>query len=217
MPALLIAIEGIDGSGKNTQAGFLKEHFEAQGKRALIIRYPRYTVAPYGPLISDWLHGHHGDPLTLDPYMASLPYAIDRATDPVLREALETVDVILLDRYVASNMAFQGAKLAERHERETYWRWARELEFGYNNLPLPDFTFVLRVHSEVAQRQIQERIKAGNQLTGKRDLYEQSDSLLSRAAACYEELAELYEWPVIEQIPGDPRAVTEQILRYITT
>ena len=143
---LLVAIEGIDGSGKGTQAALLAERARDAGLAVATFSFPRYGVGAFSALIADYLNGELG---TVRPELPALLYAGDRlsAKDELL-QALAEHDVVVLDRYVASNLAHQGAN-AEPERRAEVVSWIAELEYGLYALPKPDLTVLLDLPPEV--------------------------------------------------------------------
>jgi dTMP kinase len=147
----LIAIEGIDGSGKGTQAALLRDALAARGLMTALISFPRYQETFFGARIGDFLNGRFGSLDQVHPFLAATLFAGDRLESrPMLIEALETHDVVVLDRYVASNIAHQAAKRTD-DERTTLAQWILNLEFLVNKLPRPDVSLLLDLPATTAQ------------------------------------------------------------------
>ena len=109
----LVVIEGLDGAGKRTLADRLVAALDARVAR---FAFPRYTEDVHAELVRDALYGRMGD-LAASVHGMAVLFALDRrAAAPALRAALETHDVVLVDRYVASNAAYGAAR---RHEGAT--------------------------------------------------------------------------------------------------
>ena len=107
-----IAIEGIDGSGKHTQAEWLGRAFAARGIPYVPFSFPRYGSS-FGKLIASFLNGEFGRLDAIDAHLSALLYAGDRfEAKPELEAALAAGKTILTDRYVASNLAHQTARVA---------------------------------------------------------------------------------------------------------
>jgi dTMP kinase len=114
----LVAIEGIDGSGKGTQARQLLQRLEADGLRARLLSFPRYEATFFGRAVGQYLDGAFGSLGQVHPFFASLLFAGDRfESRSLLTDALAAHDIVVLDRYVASNVAHQAARL-EGPQRE---------------------------------------------------------------------------------------------------
>ena len=108
----LIVIEGVDGSGKRTQTELLSRALTARGIACLTVSFPHYDSF-FGRMIGRFLNGEFGDLDAVDPHFAALLYAGDRLeAKPQLESALAAGKTILADRYVASNLAHQGARVA---------------------------------------------------------------------------------------------------------
>ena len=134
-----IVIEGLDGSGKSTQLTLLREHLDQQGVRYKYLHFPRLEEGIYGKLVARFLRGEMGANDLVDPYLVALIFAGDRSdAAPMIRGWMDDGYLVIVDRYVYSNIAFQCAKLSEQDERDRLRNWILEFEFEYNSLPKPD-------------------------------------------------------------------------------
>jgi dTMP kinase len=151
---LLVNIEGIDGSGKGTQAARLQARLVAQGCRTQLVSFPRYRETSFGHKVADFLNGRFGQLNEVNPFLASLLYAGDRFESKAwLADAIENHEVVIFDRYVASNMAHQASKF-DGAERAELIAWIEQLEFGVYELPRPDLSVLLDIPPQVAQQLI---------------------------------------------------------------
>ena len=108
---MLIVIEGLDGAGKRTLADGLRSEFEAAGKSVAAMAFPRYGQSVPADVAAEALHGEHGD-LADSVYAMAMLFALDRAGAAELIDGLRrSNDVLILDRYVASNAAYSAARL----------------------------------------------------------------------------------------------------------
>ena len=210
MTARLIAVEGIDGSGKGTQSRLLTDALNADGRRAALLSFPRYSETFFGARIGDFLNGRFGSLGGVDPFLASLLFAGDRLeSKPVLLAALAEHDVVVLDRYVASNVAHQGAK-RDGAERAELARRIEHVEFTLNALPRPDVTVWLDLPVPLASRLI--AAKAARDYTDRAaDLQEENTAYLARVAAVYAELARGDGWVRVACAEGDAVRSVEAI------
>ncbi len=185
---MLIAIEGIDGSGKGTQAAGLRDRLRAEGVTVDLLSFPRYDATRFGKAIGDFLNGRFGSLDAVHPLLASLLYAGDRfESRDVLRAALESNDAVVLDRYVASNIAHQGAKL-QGGERAELMDWIETVEFEIFRLPRPDLVILLDLPAAKAQELIAK--KSARSYTDKAaDLHEADGGYLAAVREVYRELA----------------------------
>jgi dTMP kinase len=183
---VLIAIEGVDGAGKRTLSEGLRASFEASGKSVATLAFPRYGQSVTADVAAEALHGEHGD-LASSVYAMALLFALDRAgaigeIERLTRES----DVVILDRYVASNAAYSAARLHEDAAGQAV-AWVHGLEYQRLGLPAPDWQVLLNVTAELAGERA--RTRAERDPTRARDSYERDDGLQQRTRAVYAELA----------------------------
>ncbi|MFC9894026.1 dTMP kinase [Nocardia sp. NPDC127579] len=184
---VLIAVEGLDGAGKRTLIEAVATHLRASGLRVATLAFPRYERSVHADLAAEALRGRHGDLADSVNAMALL-FALDRAdAGPELTKLLLDNDIVILDRYVASNAAYNAARL-EQPADGPVTRWVADLEFGRFELPVPDLQLLLNVDTELAA----ERARARGELDANRalDAYERDGGLQQRTLAVYRELAE---------------------------
>ena len=207
---MLVAIEGIDGSGKGTQAKRLFERLQSAGTSAELLSFPRYGDTRFGKAIGDFLNGRFGPLNAVHPLLASLLYAGDRfESRELLLEAMKSNDVVILDRYVASNIAHQGAKLAAV-EREELKKWVETIEYEIFALPRPDLVILLDLPAETAQELIAK--KAARSYTEKTaDLQEADGTYLAAVRDVYRELAvDEPHWRIVPcQREGELRSIED--------
>lgn len=189
---IFVAIEGGDGSGKATQALELETRALKQGYDVLHVGFPQYGNAS-ADLIEKYLNGKYGPATTVNPELASVLYAIDRysASEKIREHLKKPHSLVISDRYVASNLAHQGAKISDAAERKIFYEQIINLEFGILNLPVPDLNIVLLVPPRVAQENINHK-PPRSYTSEQRDEHEQDADHLARANANYEELVKLY-------------------------
>jgi dTMP kinase len=183
---VLIAIEGVDGAGKRTLAQGLTEAFEAAGKSVATLAFPRYGQSIHADLAAEALHGQHGD-LASSVYAMALLFALDRAGGAAqIRELCGDHDVVLLDRYVASNAAYSAARLHQGADGEVV-DWVLQMEYRRLQLPAPDWQVLLGVSAELAG--LRARDRARQDASRSRDAYERDNELQQRTGAAYADLA----------------------------
>jgi dTMP kinase len=193
---VLLAIEGIDGSGKGTQAGRLCETAAAKGYRAASFSFPLYDRNPFSRAIADYLNGEFGAADDVHPELAALLYAGDRFhARPRLLAALEEHDLVVCDRYVASNAAHQGAKL-EGAARRRLLDWLEEVEYGEFGLPRPDLVVLLDAPVALA-RELVGRKAARGYTTLEADIHEADAGHSGATREVYLELARRDGWRVV--------------------
>ena len=186
MHGLLIAIEGVDGAGKRTLCQGLRTGFEAHGKSVAALSFPRYGHSVAADLAAEALHGQHGD-LASSVYAMAVLFALDRAgARDEIGHLLLAYDVLILDRYVASNAAYSAARLHQDASGEAA-EWVRHLEYDRLRLPAPDWQVLLDVPAELAADRARHREHAES--ARPRDAYERDDDLQRRTGHVYAGLA----------------------------
>lgn len=183
----LIAVEGLDGAGKNTLVTGLVDEWTRRGARVATFTFPRYGRSLTADIASEALHGNHGD-LRESVYAMALLFALDRsAAVAEIAAAAEAADVVILDRYVASNAAYSAARLHQDADGEVV-RWVADLEFGRLGLPAPDRQILLGVPAETAMARAESRASAD--ASRARDHYERDSDLQHRVDAVYRRMAD---------------------------
>jgi dTMP kinase len=192
----LIALEGIDGSGKRTQLDLLARKLGARGLAVFVISFPRYESF-YGKLVGRYLNGEFGTLDGVDPHLSALLYAGDRLeARPEIEAALSAGKIVLADRYVGSNLAHQTARVPPE-QREEFLAWLKHLEYGLYTLPVEDLIVYLRVPVAEAHRLVAQ--KAARAYTNlKRDIQEADITHLEQTAIIYERLATEANWARID-------------------
>ncbi len=146
MKGLFLAIEGGDGSGKSSQIALLEEFFRKCDRTVKAIHFPRVTAKPYGRMIAEFLRGEYGSVENVHPKLAALIYALDRQqAASQLKDAVAAGQVLIADRYIFSNIAYQCAKEPDVIKRIGLAEWIESLEYGYHGIPRPDLTLYLDV------------------------------------------------------------------------
>jgi dTMP kinase len=192
----LIALEGIDGSGKRTQLDLLARALDARGLPTMCISFPRYESS-FGKLVARYLNGEFGPLEAVDPHFSALLYAGDRfEAKGDLESALSAGKIVLADRYIGSNLAHQTERVPPEH-RDDFLAWLKRLEYGLYGLPVEDLVVYLRVPVAEAHRLI--GLKAARSYTSLRhDILEADVTHLEQTARIYERLATEPNWVRID-------------------
>ena len=149
--AKLISIDGLDGSGKNTQSELLRDRLRAEGCTAEVVSFPMYgspscfAVEMY---LSGALGGHPDD---TGAYPAATFFAVDRyiSMRTTWGKLLDTCDYIIFNRYTSANAVHQLSKLG-RADWDEFLHWLYDFEFARLGLPRPDLTLYLVVEPDVS-------------------------------------------------------------------
>ena len=192
----LIAIEGIDGSGKRTQVELLTAALRERGHSVLATGFPQYD-SWFGKMVGQFLTGELGPLESVDPHFSALLYAGDRFEGkPKVEEALSNGQFVLVDRYIGSNLAHQAARV-DPAKRAAFQKWIEHLEYGIYGLPKEDLVLYLRVPPVEAQKLV--ALKSARSYTSaQKDLLEASLRHLEDAAQMYDALAKRPNWNTIE-------------------
>ena len=183
---MFIVIDGLDGSGKATQAKLLYEHLLKAGYKVKTIDFPRYYDNFWGEFIGNGLAGKYGAWNKLDPHIASVFYALDRQeTAPQIKKWLEEGYIIISDRYTSANQLYQVPKIKNPRKREQFMRWLEYMEFEILGVPRPDLVLFLDVPPWISKKLLENKNNdSKKRYTRKRkDLHESDYELLERAYA----------------------------------
>lgn len=194
----LIAFEGIDGSGKRTQMGLLHDLLAAGGGGHSVYStgFPQYD-SWFGKMVGQFLNGDFGPLESVDPHFTALLYAGDRfEAKPKLEAALNNGQIVLVDRYIGSNLAHQTARVPPDKQPD-FRRWIEHLEYVIYGLPREDRIIYLRVPPREAQALVAKKSKR-DYTSSKRDIQEASLKHLELAAGIYDLLARDSPWVTIE-------------------
>ena len=173
MRGLLLVLEGVDGSGKSSQIEMLAEYFQKVGMKVAAMHFPRVYEQPYGVMVGALLRGEFG--VNVDPHFAALLFSLDRLhAAPELRARVKRGEVVILDRYVYSNIAYQTAKVADPERRRILGDWIEELEFKHHDLLRPDLALFLDAPLEFTLANLAEKREGADReyLRGKKDIHE---------------------------------------------
>lgn len=152
MHGKLFVIEGLDGSGKQTQSNMLFSRLKADGKNVLKVEYPNYK-SESSALAKMYLRGDFGKkPEDVSPYISSTFYAADRYASykTEYEDFYKQGGVIIADRYTTSNMVHQASKIHNDTERDRFLEWLWDLEFHIYQIPVPTQVFFLDIQPETA-------------------------------------------------------------------
>lgn len=185
---MFIVIEGLDGAGKSTQVKKIREEFKQRGIESEYLHFPRFDAPVYGDLIAKFLRGELGDLNSVNPYLVALIYAGDRANaSSMIQDWLDNNKVVIVDRYVYSNIAYQCAKCDDSVQKEMLRDWIFNLEYNENHIVKPDLTLFLDVPFSFTKRNLEQDRQGDDRdyLNGKKDIHEASLSFQQRVKDVY--------------------------------
>jgi dTMP kinase len=203
----LIAVEGIDGSGKRTQVDLLTAALQARGHSVYSTGFPQYH-SWFGRMVGQFLNGELGPLESVDPHFTALLYAGDRfEAKPKLEAALNNGQIVLADRYIGSNLAHQTARVPAA-KRSAFLDWIEHLEYNIYGLPRESLILYLRVPPSEAQKLIA-RKSMRSYTSAQKDLLEASLLHLEDAAGMYDVLSRRPNWAAIECFDSKLHAMRE--------
>lgn len=195
MNGKLIVIEGLDGSGKATQAELLTKSMTENGMTVKKVSFPDYD-SDSSALVKMYLAGQFGTkPNDVNAFAASAFYAVDRYASykKNWKDDYEK-GVIIADRYTTSNAIHQCSKLP-REQWDDYLKWLFEFEFQKLAIPTPDIVIYLHVDPVVSQKLMSSRY-AGDE--SKKDIHERDIEYLKKSQEAAKYCCKTLGWKVVE-------------------
>ena len=185
---MFIVLEGLDGAGKSTQFKLLRDMFNAKGVECEYLHFPRFDAPVYGDLIASFLRGDLGSVESVNPYMVAMLYAGDRAdASKMIRSWLSEGKVVVVDRYVYSNIGYQCAKIQDAKARQRLKEWILDLEYNHFDIPRPEVSLFLDVPFAFTAERLAS-VREGEDrsyLNGGKDIHESSLSLQESVRRVY--------------------------------
>ncbi|MBQ4037518.1 MAG: thymidylate kinase [Clostridia bacterium] len=204
----LIVIDGLDGSGKNTQATLLYKTLCEEGVRCRLVSFPDYESPACQP-VKMYLSGAFGsNPESVNSYASSTFFAVDRFASFRLdwKKDYDEGAVIIANRYTTANAIHQLTKLPVE-EHEAFLDWLYDFEFQKLGLPVPDLTLLLRVPVEKSLELIDVRGED-------KDIHENREHL-QKAALAASTCAKKWQWQVLDCVENGAMKTIEEIGRSV--
>ena len=192
----LIVIEGLDGSGKGTQAAELAKNLAAGGAPVRKVSFPDYA-SDSSALVKMYLSGQFGkDPQDVNAYAASTFYAVDRFAS-FKRDwggFYEDGGIVVADRYTTSNAVHQCSKLPQE-QWDAFLAWLFDFEYHLLGIPSPDLVVYLSVDPAVSQRLMTGRYHGDE---SKKDIHEGNLDYLRRSRQAAEYCSAHLGWKEVD-------------------
>jgi dTMP kinase len=188
----LIVIEGIDGSGKETQAKLLVERLIKESHAVEMTDFPRHGE-PSAALVDDYLNNKFGKATEVHPCFASMLYAKDRhSMKQDMDKWLSEGKIIVSNRYVSANYGHQGCKIKDKEKRLKFFKWLDELEYEWFGIPKPSINLFLYVPWNIAKELILTKRESTRDYINKgvKDAHEDDDEHLRLAVESYLDVVE---------------------------
>ena len=219
-----IVIEGLDGAGKSTQIELLSKYFKSKNKSVEYLHFPTYNSEIFGGLISDFLSGKFGELSCVNPYLVALLFAGDRFNmSQKIQKHLDEGTNVIADRYVYSNIAFQGAKLNSKKEQAEICEWIFKMEYEYFKIPKPDLNIFLNVPLEFTKKTLEKRREKNDReyLKGNQDIHEANIEFQAKVLKMYKLAIQKYpDFKKIDCYDANnkiftPEKISEKIIKLI--
>lgn len=193
-----IVIEGLDGSGKSTQVKKLCNYFIQKGVPFEFMHFPNTDEEYFGKLISRFLRGEFGTLGEVDAWVVAMFFAGNRwVMSDTIKQWLDHKTLVLVDRYVFSNIAYQAAKVANETKKQELRNWIYALEFDRFKIPKPDVSIWLDVPITFVERQLKTAREDADRsyLNGGKDIHEENidfqQLVYNEYTSCYKQFSEL--------------------------
>ena len=201
----IIVIEGIEGSGKETQSKLLVDALNKMGIKSIEFSFPMYDT-PTGKIFKEYFLSNNNyfqeGYENLDPELVCLYTAADRKYNiNKINKYLSDDYIVVINRYTSSNMANQGSKYEDSEDRFYMYQWIDKLEYWLLKLPKPDYTILLNMP-----------YKYNKQISFDLSLEKSKEE---RVLQAYLELAGLYNWDVIDCVLDNKEKTIDEIHKEI--
>ncbi|MCR4329215.1 MAG: hypothetical protein NUV65_01575 [Candidatus Roizmanbacteria bacterium] len=209
----LVVIDGGDGSGKATQSALLSEYFNAKGINHRMYDFPRYYNSFHGSIVGRMLKGEFGPFDSISPYLASLAYALDRASvREEMSDYLQKGGIIISNRYATSSMAHQSAKFKKKKDSIDFLDWIYDLEYKKHKIPKEDIVIYLYVPWKYGLELDKKKAKRGYLGKKKLDLAEKNIEHRKASEKMYLTLCRKHKhWVKIDCVENDRLRSRESI------
>ncbi len=199
----IITFEGGDGVGKKTHAEMLVERLKKEGYDVETLSFPRYET-PTGKIIRAYLDGKFGSLNEVPVKIASAFYTADRlAAQQEIKAWIEEGKIVVLDRYLESNMVYQAAKLPETERMESM-EWLKDFEINEFGILPSDIVICLTLTEEAALKAMAAENREKDILEGNRDYQ-------IEVHKTYHQAAKLFGWKTVDCIPQGKRLPKEEV------
>ncbi len=186
-------IEGLDGSGKSTQLELLRKYLRGQEQPFQDIHFPKLNQGYFGDMIAQYLRGEFGGLNEVHPQLVALLFAADRHEHAqTLKNWLADGQILIADRYVNSNIAFQCAKLEDEAEKIALREWILNIEYNYYKIPRPKVSLYLDVPFKAVKKSLTKEREGADRdyLNGKKDIHEADLSFQEKVRQEYLKMVE---------------------------
>lgn len=184
-PGKFIVIDGLDGSGKKTQADLLLERLRKDGYQVEMVDFPQYDSWS-SEFVQRYLRGEFGTSKEVNPKQASYFYALDRfAASFQVKKWLQEGKIVISNRYVSANKGHQVGKVYTDEKKKEILDWINGMEYGDLGIPIPNLTLFLHMTPEIGQKLVNMKSQREYLQGKKMDIHEADINHLKDAEKAY--------------------------------
>lgn len=205
----LIVFEGLDYSFKETNSKKLYEYIkEKVTDKVFLLSFPNYE-SESSIFVKNYLSGKYGKASEVDPYQSSMFYAMDRY-DTIhnlkIKEKIEDGYIIIMDRYIGSNLIFQSTKFDNDENINKFIDSISNFEYNLLDLPKEDIVIYMNMPIDVSHKLMKERkLKSGDSVDGHEDNYE----FMKKVECNANKIAKKLNYEIINCVNEDNNIKTE--------
>lgn len=191
---MIIVFEGLDGSGKETQTKLIEKRLNDIGIKTVRIGFPNYSNK-YSIFVKEYLNGNFGS--NLNPYLISTFFGLDRFgvyKNEMIRYIKQGY-IIVCDRYIYSNLIYQGSLINNVEDRNKFFEWVLYFEYGICGLPKEDMTFFMDLSIDINLDIIKKRCN--------KDIYEKDYDFMIKCYKTAKHLRDKYNFINIKCDDGE--------------
>jgi dTMP kinase len=183
---ITVAIEGLDGAGKHTSTLYVHKALLDAGIDVSSGSFPRYGDTKQSELIQEYLGGLYGEPRSIHPILAGKLFIDERVESiPWIRAKQQASQILLLDRYTPSNIAYQAAKGKDQEHKLEIGSRLAYIEHQFGCVPVADLTIYLKWPVESCVARLKKRAATQDRPI---DAIEADVEYLRNVAAIYEDV-----------------------------
>lgn len=199
---MIVAFEGLDGSGKGTQSQILSAKMSAKGIDNSLYSFPNYKGTNFGLEVGKYLNGGFGALDEIPPQFPVMLYAMDRfEMKKSIMADIAAGSNIIFDRYVPSNIAHQAVKFPE-NQQKTFSDWVKRLEYNILEMPSPDVIIFLDASPEIAGKMVEKKGKR-SYTDAVKDIHEENENYIHKVYNMYKKMAFEEDWLIMQVTDGE--------------
>lgn len=199
---MIVAFEGLDGSGKGTQSQRLSARMSAKGIDNSLYSFPNYKGTSFGLEVGKYLNGGFGKLDEVPPQFPVMLYAMDRYE--MKKRIIEDIRLetnIIFDRYVPSNIAHQAVKFPE-NQQKTFADWVKRLEYNILEMPTPDVIIFLDADPKIASKMVLQKGQR-SYTNSVKDMHEENHEYMEKVYKMYKQMAQEEDWIIMQVTDGE--------------